>query len=315
MTHDRPVDAAALDWVIRQRDPDFVEWDAFTDWLEADPAHAAAYQEAAALDADLAALPPAPETVPEPVEEESGIVVALPRRRAQRLWLPAAIAASLVAVIGYQTLDKAPDSYRIETAMGETRTIALDDGSRIALNGGTVMTLSHDDPRRATLERGQALFHIVHRAEAPFRVTVGAAELVDIGTVFDVTRAGGETRLAVAEGAVAYNPARDNVRVGAGQRLVVREATLEADLMRVDPASVGGWSSGQLVYDGAPLAQVTAEITRTTGIRIRTAPDAAALTFRGALQTGTEEARLVSDLAALSGTHASRDAQGWVLAR
>lgn len=313
MTHDNRIEAAALDWVIRQRDPAFADWEDFTDWLDADPAHAEAYHEAVALDADLAGLPKAP--VEEPGYAGDNIV-ALPRRVNRRMWLSGAVAASLVGLMSYSVLHQStPDSYRVETAMGETRVIALADGSRISINGGTAMVLSHDEPRRATLERGQALFTVVHRADAPFRVKVGAAELVDIGTVFDVTRADGETRVAVSEGAVAYNPDQDNVRVDAGRRLVVRESTKEAEVAPVDPAAVGGWRSGQLVYDGVPLAQVVAEVSRTTGVRIRTASDTSAIAFRGALQTATPEDRLVADLAALSGTHARRDAEGWTLAR
>jgi transmembrane sensor len=314
MTHDSRLEAAALDWVIRQRDPDFSDWDAFTDWLAADPAHGDAYHEVAALDADLAGLPPAQE--PAQLPEDAGNVVAFPRRANRRAWLSGAVAATLVGLVGYATLrDAAPDSYRIETAMGETRVIALADGSRISINGGTAMVLSHDEPRRATLERGQALFTVVHRADAPFRVKVGEAELVDVGTVFDVIRGDGETRVAVSEGAVAYTSDSGNIRVDAGRRLVVRETTRDADLTRVDPAAVGGWRSGQLVYDGASLAQVAAEISRTTGVTIRTTAETADIAFRGAVQTGTPAEKLVADLAALSGTRARRDAEGWTLSR
>ncbi len=242
--------------------------------------------------------------------------MALPRRTNRRLWLSGAVAASLVGLMSYAVLHKgAPDSYRVETAMGENRVIALEDGSRIAINGGTAMVLSHDEPRKATLERGQALFTVVHRANAPFKVKVGDAELVDIGTVFDVTSANGEIRVAVSEGAVAYNTEADNIRVDAGRRLVVRTETSEADITRVDPAAVGGWRTGQLVYDGVPLEQVAAEVSRTTGYRIRTTGDAGGIAFRGALQTGATEARLVADLAALSGTRARHDAEGWTLAK
>ncbi|HEY1125677.1 MAG TPA: FecR domain-containing protein [Sphingobium sp.] len=322
MTHDSRLEAAALDWVIRQRDPDFSDWAAFTDWLGADPAHAEAYHEAAALDADLAALPPADEPTlppaiePAPLPEDAGNVVPFPRRVSRRTWLSGAVAASLVGMISYSVLrDTTPDSYRVETAMGETRVIALADGSRISVNGGTAMVLSHDDPRRATLERGQALFTVVHREDAPFRVKVGEAELVDIGTVFDVVRANGETRVAVSEGAVAYTAAAGNIRVDAGRRLVVREASHEADISRADPAAVGSWNSGQLIYDGAPLEQVAAEISRTTGLKVRTTSEAASISFRGALQTEMPAEKLVADLAALSGTRARRDAGGWTLVK
>lgn len=312
MTHDSRLDAAALDWVIRQRDPEFSDWTAFTDWLAADPAHAEAFQEAAALDADLAALPLAEETAQLP--QDAGNVVTFPRRVSRRAWLSGAVAASLVGLVSYSALrDATPDSYRIETAMGETRVVSLADGSRISINGGTAIVLSHNEPRRATLERGQALFTVVHREDASFRVQVGNAELVDIGTVFDVIRANGETRVAVSEGAVAYKTDASNIRVDAGRLLVVREKTREADVSRVNPAAVGSWRSGQLVFDGAPLEQVVAEISRTTGLTIRTTVETKDIAFRGALQVGAPTEKLVADLAALSGTRARRDEAGWTL--
>src|SRR3546814_18922895 len=52
------IDAQASDWLVRQRDPAFADWDAFADWLAADPAHGDAYDAIASLDVHLAALPP-----------------------------------------------------------------------------------------------------------------------------------------------------------------------------------------------------------------------------------------------------------------
>jgi len=302
MRHEPGIEAAAIDWLIRQRDPAFADWERFADWLAADPAHASAYHEMALLDGDLEALP-------------ANDVSAAPARVSRRWWLGGALAASLAVVAGIGVLRQAPETQRIETAMGETRTLALADGSRIALNGGSAILLDKADPRRATLERGQALFHVVHRDEAPFRVRVGDAQIVDVGTVFDVTRTDGRTIVAVSEGAVVYDPASSNVRVNAGRRLAVDDAGGQAVVGPVSPASVGGWQVGQLVYDGAPLREVAAEIERTTGVRIRTSPGAAAIPFRGAFQTGADEARMVEDLAALSGTRATRDTGGWTLSR
>src|SRR3954469_17900908 len=61
-------DEAAL-WMARARDPRFADWDALTDWLEADPAHNLAYEAAFAAH-DLTAeadLPAAPTVAPQPV--------------------------------------------------------------------------------------------------------------------------------------------------------------------------------------------------------------------------------------------------------
>ena len=44
----------AIDWLIRQRDPAFADWEPFTDWLEADPANNEAYSELAAREDALA---------------------------------------------------------------------------------------------------------------------------------------------------------------------------------------------------------------------------------------------------------------------
>jgi transmembrane sensor len=314
MTHDSRVEAAALDWVLRQRDPAFEQWEDFADWMAQDPAHQQAYYELAALDAELVDLPVTPEPAANDDPADANVVPFAPRRVNRRAWLTGAIAASLVGMVSIGLLNRPSDSYRIETAMGETQEVKLADGSRIAVNGGSSILLSHADPRKAVLERGQVLFHVVHREDAPFRVTAGEAELIDIGTVFDVTRTDGRTVVAVSEGAVVYNPAKDNVRVDPGRRLVARDNGA-VRLGAVNPEAVGGWEHGQLVYDGVPLGEVVAEIGRTTGIRLRTTPATASITFRGALQTSTNEASLVDDLAALSGTRATQDSGGWTLSK
>src|SRR3546814_19055400 len=52
-------EARAIDWLIRQRDPDFTDWDGFADWLAENEAHAAIYDAVASLDRELDALPSA----------------------------------------------------------------------------------------------------------------------------------------------------------------------------------------------------------------------------------------------------------------
>lgn len=309
MTADRTIKAAAIDWTIRQRDPEFAEWEAFADWLAADPAHGDAYHQAQALDDELSALPPP--TLAPPV------VVPLPARKPlwsrRSVWMSGAIAASVAVLVGVSQL--APSTYPVETAMGEQRELVLADGSRIEMNGGTLLLLDKRDERKIRMEHGQALFIVVHRAEAPFRVSAGESRFVNIGTIFDVTQNAQQTSVAVSEGAVAFNPDSENVRIDAGKRLTVSEASGEAVLTSVDAAQVGGWREGQLIYDGVPLAAVAAEVERTTGFRIRTTADTAGILFRGALNTGADAERLAGDLAALSGTRAVRDAEGWTLSK
>ncbi|MFD2500350.1 FecR family protein [Rhizorhabdus histidinilytica] len=213
------METAALDWVIRLRDPGFDGWEEFEAWLAADPARAEAYHRLATADQDMAGLLAAgllAAAPPVPAEAPANVV---PLRRAgftRRAWLGGAIAASVAGLVGFGMIERQPSLYQIETAPGMRRTVTLDDGSRIALNGGTRITLDRKDARHATLDRGEALFDVVHDEKAPFKVLVGDATLVDVGTSFNVVRDGRVTAVQVAEGAVVYNPDSEAVRLDAG---------------------------------------------------------------------------------------------------
>lgn len=305
------IDARAIDWVIAQRDPAFADWDGFADWLAADAAHAAAYEALASLDVDLDALPPVP--APSVVIRED----APPRRRpTRRAWFGGAIAAALVTAIALPNLGLFADPNRIETAPGEHRMLALADGSKIEINGGSVLHLDQDRPRFARLESGEAMFHVVHRDADPFVVETGGSRIVDLGTAFNVVRRDRATSVAVAEGIVAWNPERGQVRMNAGQGIDVRDNDRRPPQVRnVDTATIGSWRTGQLVYADTPLSVVVEDLRRTAGITVSVAPDAADLPFRGVLVVTKDRDRTVADLAALSGTHAARRGDDWVLTR
>lgn len=304
------INAAAIDWMIRQRDPDFADWDGFADWLALSPDHTEAYDAVASLDADLDALPrdPAPSVV---------INDPAPRARpSRRAWFGGAVAAALVAAITLPNTGLFADPNRIETEAGEHRTLTLADGSKIEINGGSVVTLDEERPRFARLESGEAMFHVVHRDGDPFVVEAGGNRIVDLGTAFNVVRRDRETSVAVSEGIVVYNPSRDNVRMVAGEGIEAKDgAATPPKVRKIDTASVGGWRSGLLVYADTPLSVVADDLRRTAGMSVTVAPEAAGESFRGALIVGDDPARTIADLAALSGTRAEKRGDAWVLTR
>ncbi len=292
------IDARALDWVVRSGDPAFADWEAFQTWLEADPRHASAYH-AASLDIDEMAAAVSPEPV----------VVA---RRRWPAWAGGAIAASLALVAGYAALDTRADPYTVETRPGAMRTVALADGSAVTLGGATRVMLDRNDPRTATLERGQAMFVVRHDAADPFEVHVGAARLVDVGTAFDVKRTRGETRVAVSEGAVDYNPGVDGIRLAKGQGLVATDTGGAVRVIAVDVAGVGSWRNSVLAYEGATLAEVADDLSRALGVDLRAEPAVARRAFSGSIAT----AKLAGDptrVAPLLGVAVRRRGNHWVM--
>lgn len=90
-----------------------------------------------------------------------------------------------------------------ETALGEHRTVVLDDGSRVDLNTATHLTVHLSRDRRAVaLETGEVLFEVAPDPARPFVVTAGALRIRDIGTRFDVDRRPERVTVAVLEGRV-----------------------------------------------------------------------------------------------------------------
>lgn len=303
------IEAQAADWLISQRDPSFADWDGFADWLARDPQHAEIYDALASLDQDLDNLPR-----PRKAVHRADAEPPMPYRPTRRMWFGGAIAAALVGAI---TLSSLPgNANRIETAAGEHRSIDLADGSRIEINGGSVVELDSDRPRFARLESGEAMFHVVHRDDDPFVVVAGDSRIVDLGTAFNVIRAQDRTSVAVSEGLVVFNPGRDDVRVSAGHAIDARDdAGAPPTVRAIDGASVGGWRSGLLVYNGAPLSIVAEDLRRTAGISVTIAPAVSTLPFRGALIIDKDAGRTIADLAALSGTRAERRGDEWVIDR
>lgn len=301
MTMDRSSDDA-LDWAIRVADPAFTDWDGFTMWLEGDPAHAERYDAAVtaltAIEHDLV-MTPIPLAPP-----------ARPHRRPGPRWIGAAMAAAAVGAVGLGVWTQRPQPYVVETAAGTTRSIPLGDGSELVLAGGSRVQLDRRDPRVATLDRGDALFRVRHDARDPFRVRVGAVELTDLGTVFDVGLRDAVTHVAVAEGAVMVDPDGAAVRLDPGQAARIDGARIVRST--VDPADVGDWRQGRLSFDGTPLAQVAADLSRHMGIPIATTPAVAARTFRGTLDLGGLR-RDPALLGALLGVRVRTTATRWTL--
>lgn len=265
MAHDTTIRDEAIAWAVRTGDSGFDDWDGFTRWLEADPAHAGAYDEIMLSVGDAADALPAI-----PLAGNDDRPAAAPRRR----WFGGAIAAVLAVTVGIGVWQTRGGTYAVETAPGEMRLVELDGGGQLALAGDTRVVLDRSDPDIATVERGQALFTLRHDSSRPFEVAVGEDRLVDIGTVFEVERVGGGMSVAVSEGAVMYNPGKQNVRVSPGEMLS-REPGSQA--YRVAPIAlnqVGEWREGRLTFQNAALADVAGDLSRATGVAFTVAAGA-----------------------------------------
>lgn len=282
----------AIAWHLRLAQGKDEDWLAFVQWLEADPAHNDAYEAVADQDDALPALlqaaefhVPTEDRAPDP--QDTAAELHPPARRSASVWRWGALAASvaLATFAGVQLLSDRASPYAIETAAGESRTIALADGSEIMLNGGSRITLDRGDPRIARLERGEALFAVAHDPSDPFTVTVGETRLVDIGTVFNVVRSGAGMRVGVSEGAVRFEGASRDVELAAGDTLAL-DAAGAITVGKAPATAIGSWADGVLVYNAVPLATVAEDLSRNLGITLVLPSTVSARPFSGVIQTG-----------------------------
>lgn len=302
--HAPEIAETARHWAIRVADPSFGDWDAFTDWLEADPAHLPAYN-AALDDAEWAAglFAAEPKPLPAPVQQS--------RRRWQ--FAGGAIAAAIAAVGGWAVLDRDAAPEQIATAPGEHRTIDLADGSRMILNGSTRVTIDRDTPRHVELAQGEALFEVRHDASDPFVVISGGTRLVDAGTVFNVVQQGGAIDVAVSEGAVIYEPGPAEIRLDAGAALSRPSADAAPVVRKASPQSVGSWRNGELQFRNASLEDVARDLGRNIGQPIRVAPGAQRRPFSGTLVLRGKPEDVLASAGPLVGVRFAREGDGWTM--
>src|SRR5262249_46787455 len=89
------------------------------------------------------------------------------------------------------------------TRHGEQQTHRLADGSVLHLNTDTAVTVQYSKTeRQVEITSGQAGFEVVHEPERPFHVFAGPAEVIDLGTKFDVRLRSDSTVVTVVEGRV-----------------------------------------------------------------------------------------------------------------
>lgn len=243
----------ALDWLLRiEAAPHDAALKAERDgWIAADPKHARLYRKAEKVWRLTGEVAPAPAKVR-----------PLPgwRRR------PAIAAGLLAAAIAIAVFPEARLRLSADhvTGTGEIRQIVLEDGSVVTLDAGSAISAKLSaDRRTVTLLRGQAYLQVTPDSARPFSVDAEGVRATVVGTEFDMRIRPAEIDVAVESGIVQVaSSGMTTTRLGAGERVAVDRGTGSARQDRVPSMQVGAWRNGQLVVDGATVAEVVAELRR-----------------------------------------------------
>lgn len=303
----------AIAWHLRLPASDAQDWLAFTLWLEADPAHASAYDIVSRDDAELRdALTPADWSDAVPATLAANDDAPVGWRRWATVALGGLIAAGIVGVVLPLETKPAAAARIVETAPGMRRTVTLADGSLIELNGGTRLAIDEGTTRLVSLERGEAIFRVTHDPSRPFIVRSGTMRLQDVGTVFDVVRDGAHLGVQVAEGAVMFQPDQERITLTAGAALSHNDGQAPR-LSGIAVDDVGSWRKDRLVFQETPVRLVAAALERSAGVSVSVAQGLGETPFTGSIGTTGGADRLIPRAASLIGMRAESIDGGWRL--
>jgi transmembrane sensor len=212
----------------------------------------------------------------------------------------AAAAAVILMTIGFMLFIHQGD---VTTNIGEQRSLALEDGTRVFLNTATRIDVHYDKKvRRVELVSGEVFFDVAKRPDWPFIVQAGGHRVRALGTSFAVRYEPDRTAVTLVEGKVSVSstmktpvatnddhasaPSDGVVTLNAGQRLTF-DANDKIMLDRPAMENVTAWRRGKVVLDDTLLFDAVAEMNRysTTKLTIERT-ETAQLRVNGLFQAG-----------------------------
>lgn len=250
--------AAAAQWLslLHSGEASETQRQACDAWRDADPGHALALSRLEILWGRFDGLPASR-------SRKTLERVLAPKRQAR---VGSALALLIAATLAWQGLHQAPVWLADQrTAVGERRTLMLEDHSQLQLNSDSAVDIEFDGQRRLIdLRRGELWVEVAKDPQRPFVVRTEQGTVTALGTRFLVRREDGQTRVTVLESAIAAQPAARSstpARVAAGQ-----QATLYGDhvegLQTIGSADPASWTRGVLTVDDRPLLDVLDELAR-----------------------------------------------------
>jgi transmembrane sensor len=291
----------------------------FQRWLAASSEHRAAFEMANDIWASAERCPKS---------AARSLAVQSPRARlfALRPVALALAASAVLLLVGTALYFRDPG---LSTAVGEQRTVTLEDGTRVTMNTATRVHVEYDrNIRRIILDRGEALFEVSKRPKWPFMVVAGAQQVRALGTEFLVRRDDRQLAITLIEGKVTVSPRvsstgtaleriqpttagtdtvpgkdRPTQAPGAvfalspGERLTFAKGKSPM-LDRPPLEKVIAWERGHLIFDHTPLGEAVREMNRYSDTEIRIEnPETEGTQVTGIFHTGESEnfARAVAE--------------------
>ncbi len=313
---DQAEDQAAL-WAARLdgshlSSSDRAELDA---WLGEDPGRRVLLEHYQQLSADLGELLP-------PLVATGAVAMPAPApaRRRWNAWalVSAGLLATAAVAVGVVLIRPGQRADVLAASLGQRREFTLADGSRVELNANTSLVVENGRAeRRVRLANGEAYFIVSKDKGRPFIVETPAGSVRVTGTIFNVrTETATELDVTVVEGSVQVRPGGEQP---SGQRDLKPGDSLSTGaqgvtVRRLSAEELGdtlAWRRGEIAFNGMPLSEALARVSRLYGRRFTASPAAANIAIGGRLTVNDLDG-FFGGLEQSINVRATRDASGAV---
>lgn len=275
---DRLLAHRAAEWVeILKTGTDHDRRD-FDVWLRQSPLHVTHFLEIVALGHEVQGLDPAAGEDVRAILARLRPDTATPNRILEDLqarrttvasrwnwWTASLAAAMLLALTALFSSSLFPSPQKIDTVVGEQRSLPLVDGSLITLNTSSEIRVAYSNTERSIdLKSGEAVFKVARDAARPFVVRTRLATIRAVGTQFNVYQRASDALVSVLEGKVQISDSAEGqtMALEAGEEARVFAGGTIKKLEHADVSKTLAWQQRRLSFDEATLEEVTQEFNR-----------------------------------------------------
>ena len=167
----------------------------------------------------------------------------------------------------------------VSTAKGEKANITLPDGTKVVINGESVIRYSpgryNEEERGVSLE-GEAYFDVVKNASVPFIVYSDGVKLKVLGTKFNIVnhKVNSDAEIFLEQGKVFLQAlhSANAIILEPNQKAVLNKMTGTFQVDQEISRRALSWMKGELYFSDTPLQIVIKGLEKCYGVRIKQLP-------------------------------------------
>ena len=155
--------------------------------------------------------------------------------------------------------------YDYATKVGERKQVRLDDGTMLALNTNSAITVNMSSAKRViTLHQGEMLITTGHLNgfDSPLSIETPDGNIVPIGTRFNVRKFDQFTRISLFEGRLRVTPKHNDIQFYMGANDQVDMYTMDIIANMTAHTSSDAWLNGYLEVNNLSLQALIEELAR-----------------------------------------------------